>query len=169
MAVWGIYYELLGFAQQQFVADSIPLALHSSAWGILGIAKNTAYFLGPLLGSAFFERGQKFPLYVAFLFSLISLLVLILSKKSHQRPLVFDIRKVNLFSEIAPQVLDQKKTFEENIIQINSMWIKDATYVRRIIEGMRVMINNKIDTSVYSKTELMAKLEELSVTDEAVD
>lgn len=101
MAVWGIYYELLGFAQQQFVADSIPLSLHSSAWGILGIAKNTSYFLGPLLGSVFFEKEQKFPLYVAFLFSFVSLAILILSKKTHERPLIIDIRKVNLFSEIA--------------------------------------------------------------------
>jgi len=50
-----------------------------------------------------------------------------------------------------------------------ALWIKDAVYVRRIIEGMRVMIHNQVDTSVYSKTELLSKLEELSVTDEAVD
>ena len=84
-----------------------------------------------------------------------------------------DLKDVtNVFINTSPffaQLVVVSKTFEENIIQINSMWIKDATYVRRIIEGMRVMINNKIDTSVYSKTELMAKLEELSVTDEAVD
>ena len=31
MVSWGLYYEFLGFAQQQFVADSVPLKLRSGA------------------------------------------------------------------------------------------------------------------------------------------
>ena len=84
-----------------------------------------------------------------------------------------DLKDVtNVFINTSPffaQLVVVSKTFEENIIQISSLWIKDAVYVRRIIEGMRVMIHNQVDTSVYSKTELLSKLEELSVTDEAVD
>ncbi len=84
-----------------------------------------------------------------------------------------DLKDVtNVFINTSPffaQLVIVSKTFEENVIKISSMWMKDAVYVRRIIEGMRVMIHKEVDTAVYSRDELMAKLEELSVTDEAVD
>lgn len=67
------------------------------------------------------------------------------------------------------QLVIVSKTFEENTISIRDLWINDAVYVRRIIEGMRTMINNKVDTSVYTKSELIAKLEELSNQDKHVD
>ena len=65
MAVWGIYYELLGFAQHQFVADAIPLKLHSGAWGVLGVARSTAYFVSPLIGGGLLYRSLVAPLWVA--------------------------------------------------------------------------------------------------------
>ncbi len=84
-----------------------------------------------------------------------------------------DLKDVtNVFINTSPffaQLVIVSKTFEENIIQISSLWLKDAIYVRRIIEGMRVMLNKQVDTSVYSKIELLAKLEELTVTDEVVE
>lgn len=67
------------------------------------------------------------------------------------------------------QLVLVSKTFEENTIAIKDLWINDAIYVRRIIEGMRTMISNKIDTSVYSRSELVSKLEELSNLDKEVD
>ena len=35
MAVWGIYYEYLHFAQAQFVADTAALKLRATSWGII--------------------------------------------------------------------------------------------------------------------------------------
>lgn len=51
MAVWGIYYEFLGFGGQQFVSSSIPSHFRSGAWAVLGAFRGLAYFIGPLLGS----------------------------------------------------------------------------------------------------------------------
>jgi MFS family permease len=51
MAVWGIYYEFLGFGGQQFVCESVPAASRSGVWAIMGIFKSLAYFLGPIIGS----------------------------------------------------------------------------------------------------------------------
>jgi len=63
------------------------------------------------------------------------------------------------------QMLIVMKTFTENEIRINNLWIKEAIYVRRLIEGLRVLDSQKIDTSVYTKRELIGKLEDLSSTD----
>ena len=100
MAVWGIYYELLGFAQQQFVADATPLRFHSAAWGILGVFKSLSYFLGPILASGFLDMGERVPLYAALFFALISFLILTLHKGGHDRPLDIDMSQVNIFREI---------------------------------------------------------------------
>ena len=58
MAIWGVYYEFLGFGAQQFVADSIPLKLRASGWAILGTFKNLAYFLGPFLAGWLLLSGN---------------------------------------------------------------------------------------------------------------
>lgn len=78
---------------------------------------------------------------------------------------------VNVFINTSPfyaQLVLVSKTFKENTISISNLWINDAVYVRRIIEGLRTLMNNNVDTAVYSKDELMAKLEELSQADKVV-
>ena len=66
-----------------------------------------------------------------------------------------------LFSQLA--IIS--KTFEENEIKIRNLRTKDAVFARRIIEGLRVFEKENIDTSGYTKNELIAKLEELSTTE----
>ena len=99
MAVWGIYYEFLGFATQQFVADSTPVKFHTAAWGIIGVFKSAAYFLGPILAGNFLSRGTEFPLYVSLLFLLISYAFLLTYRKHHDRPISVKIEEVNLVRE----------------------------------------------------------------------
>ena len=63
------------------------------------------------------------------------------------------------------QLVIISKTFEENEIKIRNLRTNEAVYVRRIIEGLRTFDSKKINTSAYSKDELIATLEELSTTD----
>lgn len=56
------------------------------------------------------------------------------------------------------------RTFEDNEVKIKFLRNKDASFVRRIIEGMRIFENKQIDTSGYSIDELIVKLGELSTT-----
>ena len=63
------------------------------------------------------------------------------------------------------QLVIISKTFEENEIKIRNLRPREAIFVRRIIEGLRIFASNKIDTSSYTKEELIAKLEELSTTE----
>ena len=56
-------------------------------------------------------------------------------------------------------------TFEDNEVKIRNLWNKEAVFARRIVEGLRVFEKKQIDTSSYTKEELIAKLEELSTTE----
>lgn len=88
---------------------------------------------------------------------------------------VYSVNMVNIANVLMnttpffAQLTIVSKTFEENTIAIPDLWIKDAIYVRRIIEGMRTMISNQVDTSIYSRVELIEKLEELSRQDKHVE
>ncbi len=79
-----------------------------------------------------------------------------------------DIKDIsNVFINMVPfyaQLEIVSRTFEDNEITISALWKKEAILVRRLIEGMRVLESKQIDTSTYSKEDLIAKLEELSTT-----
>lgn len=55
-------------------------------------------------------------------------------------------------------------TFAENQIIVSRLWKKEAIYIRRIIEGLRMFVNKDIDTTDYEVEELKNKLRELSTT-----
>jgi hypothetical protein len=56
-------------------------------------------------------------------------------------------------------------TFFIDEIKIRNLRPKEAVFARRIIEGLRTFENKQIDTSNYTKEELITKLEELSATE----
>jgi len=68
-------------------------------------------------------------------------------------------------SVLFSQLVIISKTFEENEIKARNLRTKDAVFARRIIEGLRIFEKENIDTSGYTKKELIAKLEELSTTE----
>lgn len=80
-----------------------------------------------------------------------------------------DIKDIsNIFVNTAPfyaQLVIVSKTFTRNEIKIKYLWIGEAVMVRRIIEGLRIFLSKQIDTSEYSKDELISKLKELSTTE----
>lgn len=55
-------------------------------------------------------------------------------------------------------------TFVENQIVINKLWKRDAIFLRRIIEGLRMFVSHDIDTTDYTVKELLNKLKELSTS-----
>lgn len=80
-----------------------------------------------------------------------------------------DIKDIsNIFINMAPffaQLVIHSKTFEANEVRVRYLWKSQAIYVRRIIEGLRIFEDKQVDTSIYSKQELISKLEELSTTE----
>ncbi len=79
-----------------------------------------------------------------------------------------DIKDIsNIFINMSPffaQLVIVSKTFAQNEIRVRNLRKKEAVFARRIIEGLRIFENKQIDTSNYTKEELIAKLEELSTT-----
>lgn len=74
----------------------------------------------------------------------------------------------NIFINTAPffaQLVIVSKTFTKNEIRIKNLRKDEAIFARRLIEGLRIFESKQIDTSKYSKEELIAKLEELSTTE----
>ena len=80
-----------------------------------------------------------------------------------------DIKDIsNIFINMSPfyaQLVIVSKTFAENEIRIEALRKKEAVIVRRIIEGLRTFDLKQIDTSTFTKDELVAKLEQLSTTE----
>ena len=74
----------------------------------------------------------------------------------------------NIFINLTPffaQLVIVSKTFAKNEIRIRNLWKKEAIFARRLVEGLRVFEENQIDTSKYTKEELIIKLKELSKTE----
>jgi hypothetical protein len=79
-----------------------------------------------------------------------------------------DIKDIsNVFINMAPffaQLVIVSKTFAQNQIKIKFLRKNEAIFARRMIEGLRVFESKQIDTSIYTKEELITKLKELSTT-----
>ncbi len=79
-----------------------------------------------------------------------------------------DIKDIsNIFINTSPffaQLVIVSKTFSMNEVKVSNLWKNEAIYARRIIEGLREFSTKTIDTSIYTRVELMKKLEDLSTT-----
>lgn len=79
-----------------------------------------------------------------------------------------DIKNIsNIFidsSILFAQLTIVSNTFAENQIIIGRLWKKEAMFIRRVIEGLRMFISHDIDTTAYTVKELINKLKELSTT-----
>lgn len=127
MALWGIYYEVIGFSNHQFVADSIPMRMHASTWAFIGVFKNLAYFLGPLVAGFLVSFNSHFPAYFAIIFGLVALLILLISGKSHNRPLTIKVEKISFVSELEHWGVLFKKVWPIVVMSV-TLGIIDAVF-----------------------------------------
>ncbi len=98
MTFWGLYYEFIAFAQYQFVADTVPSVTRTSAWGVMGIFKNFAYFIGPLVAVVLLTQNSWLLVFSILPFLFVSLMVAArLPVKSDDQTQVY---KVNIYLEI---------------------------------------------------------------------
>ena len=79
-----------------------------------------------------------------------------------------DIKNIsNVFinsSILFSQLTIVSDTFAENQIIVDRLRKKEAIFIRRIIEGLRMFVDKEIDTTGYKTEELVSKLRELSTT-----
>jgi hypothetical protein len=66
------------------------------------------------------------------------------------------------------QLVIISNTFENNEVRMKNLRYKEAILVRKIIEGLRLFVNQEIETADYSKEELLSKLEEINTTETVI-
>ena len=77
-----------------------------------------------------------------------------------------DISNVFLSQNLVfAEIVIISKTFRQNEIKITTLSRNKAIEIRRIIEGLRMMLKEDIDMNNYSVEELKSKLRELSSTE----
>lgn len=101
MAVWGIYYEFLGFGGQQFISDNIPAHFRAGAWAVLGAFRGLAYFVGPIIGSyVMILKGNTAVVVLAAFFVCLGYVFWLLSGgKKEQKVVVQEETSINIFVE----------------------------------------------------------------------
>lgn len=127
MAVWGVYYEFLHFSQAQFVADSLPLKVKTSGWAVIGIFKNLAYFLGPLIAGLTLLKSDFSLLLIAVIFISIGLGVFLITKKEHHRPIAIETQHISIFREISYWKVLFKRIWPVIVLSL-FMGLIDATF-----------------------------------------
>ena len=129
MAVWGVYYEFLGFGGQQFVSESIPTHFRSGAWAVLGAFRGLAYFVGPLFGSfLLISKGNVAVVTVSSLMVFIGYLIWFLNKK--KKVAVMDVteeKTINVFVEAKHWVYLLKFVWPIVVLSL-SMGLLDSTF-----------------------------------------
>lgn len=85
MAIWGIYYELMAFANQQFVSQTVNSTQRAMAWGLIGVFRSLAYLIGPLLASLLEPYGDRSVLMVAIGLSIVSLVLSMFMRLKHEK------------------------------------------------------------------------------------
>lgn len=102
MAVWGIYYELLGFGRGLFVANYIPNKQRSGAWAILSTFKSLAYFLGPFMAGRLLLVGNSTLLVAAFFVAFIGFAIYALVGNRKERAVAYEVEasQISLIREM---------------------------------------------------------------------
>lgn len=101
MSAWGIYYELDSFMTQQFVAGVAPRDQRSSVWGVVGVVRSLAYFIGPILGSYIVVYGDRAVVMVAGVVLFLAYMIFLTMKHPTIPEMEIDIHGINLREEIS--------------------------------------------------------------------
>lgn len=102
---WGIYYEFIGFGQQNFVVDEEHKSKFSRDWGIVFFIVNITTLIGPIFASLILLDSTSNSIFIITaiqLFSLILVFAMLLRfphiKTLKRKPLI--LQSINLFRQI---------------------------------------------------------------------
>ncbi len=100
MTIWGLYYELEMFATYQFIGNTVPVESRSGAWGVLGVFKNLAYFLGPLFATWLLLRGNALTALFTLTLLVLAFILFTFKSRMHDAPLEPDVKTIKPFQEL---------------------------------------------------------------------
>lgn len=138
MALWGIYYELISFANYQFMGSAVPLNMRSAAWGVAGIFVNLAYFLGPLLASFLLFKGYVITEAVIIGFLIAALILLLVTEKAHENDVAVDLVDINPAVELTHWLTLSKHVWPAIVISLllgaidSTFWTTGAVWTEHL-------------------------------------
>jgi len=100
MGTWGVYYELLNFSRQQFLANNTPHNIHASASAVLFTFRGLAYTIGPLIAGFLLTSSTQAPIVFALVITVIGGLALRISRLGSGGHVNLEIKNVNFVSEL---------------------------------------------------------------------
>lgn len=127
MALWGIYYELLGFASMQFMGSVVPTHMRAPAWGFTGIFVSLAYFLGPFIAAELLLNGVYITQGAIIIFLLVAFALLTFTRKVHDVPVQMNMDGLNPLTELKHFLILIEHTWQALLIGLMLGFI-DATY-----------------------------------------
>lgn len=129
MAIWGVYYEFLGFGTQMFVSETVPTTSRSGVWAVMSAFKSLAYFIGPIVGSYLaISKGDYWVVVVAAGCVMVGYVIWFLLRKNKNEEIVVEAaERVNIITEIKHWKSLFEHVWPVLLISI-TMGIVDATY-----------------------------------------
>ncbi len=87
-AIWGVYYELFLFSQQDFVVSEEKKSSYSRDWGVIMAAWQAALIVGPLVSDFLIRRGWPLtPIALVFMgFATVAIVPISHLNHGHQKP-----------------------------------------------------------------------------------
>lgn len=127
MAAWGVYYELDSFMTKQFVAGVAPRELRSAVWGVVGIVRNLAYFLGPLIGGVILQWGDRAVVFSAGIVLALAYILFLFIKLPHSGENESEMHSVYVLEEIKYWFSLEKRVWPILIMSVVA-GVVDATF-----------------------------------------
>lgn len=127
MAAWGIYYEIDSFMTQQFVAGVAARDQRSSVWGVVGVVKNLAYFLGPIIGGYVAGYGDRVVVMGAGGILLIAYVIFLCMRLPRQEEVDIDFHGIHLKQELLHWISLGKRVWPVLLISLVGGLV-DATF-----------------------------------------
>lgn len=126
MVSWGVYYEMFGFAAQQYVAEIASPVQRPNLWAVLETFKGLAYATGPVLGTWLILRGERTVLNFAIIVLTVSLVMFSIVKLK-SKPVEIEAEEISLKREIGHWLKLGKSVWPVLIMSLMLIML-DATY-----------------------------------------
>lgn len=127
MAAWGIYYELDSFMTQQFVAGVAPRNERSCVWGVVGVVRSLAYFVGPIIGGYIAGYGDRAVVSVAGGVLFVAYLLFLLMRLPRSEEADVDFHGIHLKQELLHWVSLGRRVWPVLLISLMAGLV-DATF-----------------------------------------
>lgn len=127
MAAWGVYYELDSFMTKQFVAGVAPRELRSAVWGVVGVVRNLAYFLGPLIGGMILRWGDRAVVFSAGGVLALAYILFLFIKLPHSGEVEGEVHGIHVLEEMKYWFILEKRVWPILVMSVVA-GVVDATF-----------------------------------------